>query len=364
MDRGEASTSTRGAQLAAFGESGPPAGPAEPGSSASCQPGSGTLRERDNEGCSAATAPAAGHGGPGEPDIPTSSPRPPGCSGSTSPWRASVIGAGVGGMAQRRAAPSRDTTRILSAAPGYGGKLGWFRRDGFVFDTGPSFRSRCRAVYRDLLSRPAGRSSTTRRPAGGRASLRLHLVPTAPGLSCPAADRAGRDGAGGRAGRAQRGRLAQPDAGARTFMTDPPPVLEAPGRYGTWHRWSAALSDLRTVAPGRACAAWAGPCCATSGPSPARPLRHLHRVGPRRAPAALVTVPRRGTDLRGMAPGRRVHADPTPWASLRRARDRHPTRLRGDGRRHRWRQGHRRHHRRRRPPGGHSGGQRRRHCPV
>ena len=64
-----------------------------------------------------------------------------------------VIGAGMGGMAAaaRLAVKGHEVT-VLEAADTYGGKLGAFQRDGFVFDTGPSLMT-LPAVYRDLFNK-------------------------------------------------------------------------------------------------------------------------------------------------------------------------------------------------------------------
>ncbi|MDA3021188.1 MAG: phytoene desaturase family protein [Actinomycetota bacterium] len=62
-----------------------------------------------------------------------------------------VIGAGVGGLATaaRLAAKGKSVT-VLEQANHFGGKLAAYRRDGFVFDTGPSLFT-LPAVYRDLF---------------------------------------------------------------------------------------------------------------------------------------------------------------------------------------------------------------------
>ena len=62
-----------------------------------------------------------------------------------------VIGAGAGGLATaaRLAAKGKSVT-VLEQANYFGGKLAAYRRDGFVFDTGPSLFT-LPAVYRDLF---------------------------------------------------------------------------------------------------------------------------------------------------------------------------------------------------------------------
>ncbi|MDQ1247240.1 MAG: hypothetical protein QG597_1610, partial [Actinomycetota bacterium] len=62
-----------------------------------------------------------------------------------------VIGAGMGGMAAAaRLSVKGHQVTILEQGGTHGGKLGSFRRDGFVFDTGPSLLT-LPAVYRDLF---------------------------------------------------------------------------------------------------------------------------------------------------------------------------------------------------------------------
>ena len=67
--------------------------------------------------------------------------------------RVVVVGAGMGGMAvAARLAVKRHDVTVLEQSPTYGGKLGTFERDGFVFDTGPSLLT-IPAVYRDLFNK-------------------------------------------------------------------------------------------------------------------------------------------------------------------------------------------------------------------
>ena len=70
--------------------------------------------------------------------------------------RVVVIGAGMGGMAvAARLAVKRHDVTVIEQAATYGGKLGTFERDGFVFDTGPSLLT-LPAVYRDLFTKTGG----------------------------------------------------------------------------------------------------------------------------------------------------------------------------------------------------------------
>lgn len=62
----------------------------------------------------------------------------------------------MGGMAAAaRLAVKRHQVTVVEQAATYGGKLGSFERDGFVFDTGPSLLT-IPAVYRDLFNKTGG----------------------------------------------------------------------------------------------------------------------------------------------------------------------------------------------------------------
>ncbi|MEO6821588.1 MAG: phytoene desaturase family protein [Candidatus Nanopelagicales bacterium] len=67
--------------------------------------------------------------------------------------RVVVVGAGMGGMAvaARLAVKGHDVT-VVEQSSTYGGKVGHLSRDGFVFDTGPSLLT-LPAVYRDLFNK-------------------------------------------------------------------------------------------------------------------------------------------------------------------------------------------------------------------
>jgi len=65
--------------------------------------------------------------------------------------RVVVVGAGLGGLsAAARLAAAGHAVTVCEQAPSFGGKLGWFARDGFAFDSGPSLLT-LPAVYRDLF---------------------------------------------------------------------------------------------------------------------------------------------------------------------------------------------------------------------
>ena len=210
-----------------------------------------------------------------------------------------VVGAGMGGLAvaARLAALGHDVTVVRAGRAVVGGKLGVLARDGFVFDTGPSLLT-LPAVYRDLFLATGGpleddvaaRARSTRSATTGS--------PTAPRLDLPNASRcrdrprrwddalgagAGADWtafcdrAGGDLGRDPRGRSSSPRwTGARTLLRQAPPA--------------ARPADRRPVA--LAARARAAATCATRTSGPVLD-RYATYTGsdPRRAPAALATVP-------------------------------------------------------------------------
>jgi phytoene desaturase len=208
--------------------------------------------------------------------------------------RVVVVGAGLGGLAAaaRLAALGHEVT-VCERAPQVGGKLGTFARDGFVFDTGPSLLT-LPAVYRDLFL-----------ATGGPLEAELPLVPVDPvchyrfadgtELDMPNASRsriaaAWDDALGSGAGAdwtafTQRAGAIW-DATREVFLESP---LEG---YRTLLAQARHVRDLRTVAP------WL-----SLRDLGARYLRHPHQrtyldryatytgSDPRRAPAALATVP-------------------------------------------------------------------------
>jgi phytoene desaturase len=205
-----------------------------------------------------------------------------------------VVGAGLGGLAAaaRLAALGHDVT-VCEQAPVVGGKLGVLARDGFVFDTGPSLLT-LPAVYRDLFL-----------ATGGPLEAEVPLVPVDPVCHYRFADGTGLDMPNGPRSRIVRawdealGTGAGADwkafslrAGAiwdatrETFLESP---LDGPR---TLARQATRLHDLRTVAPWRSLRGLGR-----------QYLRHPHQrvwldryatytgSDPRRAPAALATVP-------------------------------------------------------------------------
>src|SRR3954449_3494971 len=208
--------------------------------------------------------------------------------------RVVVVGAGLGGLAcaARLAAVGHRVT-VCEQAPQVGGKLGVLAKDGFVFDTGPSLLT-LPAVYRDLFLATGGplEPEVPLEPVDPVCVYRFAdgtrlKMPNGPrGAIARAWDEALGAGAGAdwtaflsRAGAiwdATRGTfLEAPLDGTRTLLAQ-----------------ARRLRDLRTVAP------WL-----SLRQLGARYLRHPHQrtfldryatytgSDPRRAPAALATVP-------------------------------------------------------------------------
>jgi phytoene desaturase len=208
--------------------------------------------------------------------------------------RVVVIGAGMGGMAvAARLAVKRHDVTVIEQAPTYGGKLGSFERDGFVFDTGPSLLT-LPAVYRDLFSKTGGPLEDAvelvdLEPAFGYRfpdGSTLDMPGVDPGLCAAALGAA----LGGTAEQDWRAFMAR---AARIWQITRRPFLESP-LTGARDLLPLArhMSDVRTVAP------------FTSLRGLARHYLHDERLrmlvdryatytgsDPRHAPAALATVP-------------------------------------------------------------------------
>jgi phytoene desaturase len=205
----------------------------------------------------------------------------------------------MGGLAvAARLATQGHRVEVVEQAATYGGKLGSYARDGFVFDTGPSLLT-LPAVYRDLFLKTAVR----RRDAALEENVDLVAVDPAFGyrfadgssVDMPDSSRAGaaaalNDAFGNGAGTQWTALI---DHAAAVWQVTRTPFLEQPlSGPGDLLRQSVRLRDLRTVAP----------------------LTSLRRLGrrylrdprlrmmldryatysgsdPRRAPAALVVVP-------------------------------------------------------------------------
>jgi phytoene desaturase len=205
-----------------------------------------------------------------------------------------VVGAGMGGLAvaARLAAQGHDV-EVCEQADTVGGKLGWFERDGFGFDTGPSLLT-LPAVYRDLFLK-----------TGSALERSVELVPVDPvcryrfadgtELDVPNASRgrltAALDGAlGAGAGRQWADFM---DRAGQIWEVTRGPFLESPlDGARTLARLARRTSDVATVAPWRTLRGLGRQYLRDP-----RLLMMLDRYAtytgsdPRRAPAALATVP-------------------------------------------------------------------------
>ena len=205
-----------------------------------------------------------------------------------------VVGAGMGGLAvaARLRVQGHDVT-VCEQSDVVGGKLGWFARDGFAFDTGPSLLT-LPAVYRDLFLK-----------TGEPLERSVELVPVDPvchylfadgtELDVPNASR-GRlvaaldEALGGDAGRQW---AAFSDRAGRIWDVTRGPFLESPlDGARTLMRLARRTSDVATVAPWRTLRGLGAQYLRDP-----RLVTMLDRYAtytgsdPRRAPAALATVP-------------------------------------------------------------------------
>jgi phytoene desaturase len=205
-----------------------------------------------------------------------------------------VVGAGMGGLAvaARLATQGHDVT-ICEQSPAVGGKLGWFSRDGFGFDTGPHLLT-LPAVYRDLFL-------TT----GSALEESVELVPVDPvrryrfadgtTLDLPNASRGRTTHALDEAFGAGAGRqwAALMDRGSQVWDATRGTFLESPVEGArTLLRESRRVRDLRAVAPWQSLRGLGRRYL--DDPRLRMMLdRYATYTGsdPRRAPAALVTVP-------------------------------------------------------------------------
>ena len=205
-----------------------------------------------------------------------------------------MIGAGVGGMAvATRLAVKGHNVTILEQSERVGGKLAGYSRDGFVFDTGPSLLT-LPAVYRDLFLKTGSALEE---------NVDLHLLDigfgyhfadgaalTMPGVdSSRCADALG-DQLGGDAAQQWRALIAR---ARRIWDVTRRPFLESPLQgTRTLARMAWRVGDVRTVAPWKSLRGLGRDYL--SDPRLVTLLdRYATYAGsdPRRAPAALATIP-------------------------------------------------------------------------
>jgi phytoene desaturase len=166
--------------------------------------------------------------------------------------RVVVVGAGLGGLAAAaRLAAAGHAVTVLEQAPQVGGKLGWYGRDGHGFDTGPSLVT-LPQVLRDLFD-----------ATGAPLDDALDLERLDPAVAYRFADGTS---------------LAVPG-----HLAEVPAALDAALGEGAGAQWAALLE--------RAAAMWQ----ATEGPFLRSPLA---------GPAGLLRLARKAADLRTVAPGR------------------------------------------------------------
>lgn len=208
--------------------------------------------------------------------------------------RVVVVGGGAGGLAvAARLAVRRHDVTLLEQAPTTGGKLATYRQDGFAFDTGPSLLT-LPAVYRDLFLK-----------TGGPLEEAVDLQPVEPGfaywfadgstVTVPGVDPARAAAAFGAAlgGTAERDWRRVIERGGRMWQLTREPFLQRPlDGWRTLLGLARSTDDVRTIAP------WMSlRDLGTDLVADPRLRQVLDRYAtytgsdPRRAPAALATIP-------------------------------------------------------------------------
>ncbi|MGW6776405.1 phytoene desaturase family protein, partial [Streptomyces sp. NPDC055037] len=105
--------------------------------------------------------------------------------------RIAVIGAGMGAMAAAaRLAVAGQRVTVYERAATYGGSVGRFERDGFVFDTGPGLLH-LPAVYRDLFVKTGKEPLESRVRLGQVDPASRHVFADGTGVRLPNASRGG-----------------------------------------------------------------------------------------------------------------------------------------------------------------------------
>ena len=237
--------------------------------------------------------------------------------------RVVVVGAGLGGLAAaaRLAADGHAVTVARAVASRVGGKLGWFARDGHVFDTGPSLVT-LPQVYRDLFA-----------ATGGPLEDAVDLVRLDPAVAYRFADGTRLAVPGTRRGDprarstppwvrapARSGRRCMERAAAMWRISEQP-FLRSPaaGRGDPGPAGPQPGRRRRPSRRGRPCAAWAaGYLRDPRLRDAARPLRHLLRLrpAPRAGRAGHRALRRAGVRFL-VRPRRPAPAGRSPWPSGR-----------------------------------------------
>lgn len=207
--------------------------------------------------------------------------------------RVVVVGAGLGGLAAAaRLAAGGHAVTVLEQAPQVGGKLGWYSRDGHAFDTGPSLVTLPQvledlfadtgAPLRDVLPLQRLDPAVAYRFADGTTT-------SVPGHREQIADRLDAD-LGPGSGAQWTALLTRAEA---MWRATEQPFLRSPlAGAATLAKLARQTADLRTIAPGRTLRGMGGRYL--TDPRLRMLLdRYATYSGsdPRRAPAALLTVP-------------------------------------------------------------------------
>ena len=200
----------------------------------------------------------------------------------------------MGGLAvAARLATLGHRVTVCEQSDDVGGKLGWFSRDGFGFDTGPSLLT-LPAVYRDLFIKTGSALESEVTCCRSTPSVTTGS-PTASTVDLPNASRGGVTAAlDGAFGPGRRRRLGRPDGpGRQMWDVTRRPFLESPlDGVRSLLRESRKVSDLRTIAPWKSLRGLGQDYL----PEPHLRMlldRYATYTGsdPRRAPAVLATVP-------------------------------------------------------------------------
>ncbi|MEX5711407.1 phytoene desaturase family protein [Parafrankia sp. FMc6] len=204
-----------------------------------------------------------------------------------------VVGAGVGGLAAAaRLAAAGHRVTVCEAAERIGGKLGWYERDGYGFDTGPSLLT-MPEVFEELFAAtggPLGEQLTLRR-LDPIAAYRFADGAAVTAHADDAAFHAELDARLGAGTGAQWRRL--DERARRVWAVSEQPFLRSPVSAAALARTAARRPlGLATVAPGTTLRG-IGRRHLTDPRLRMMLDRYATYTGsdPRRAPAALVTVP-------------------------------------------------------------------------